>query len=336
MLAINSSRFQEALALAEKAHELATQETDTRGLLISHRMLGTSLYYLGSLPEARRHLERVLDLDVDRTLRPTIFGAQVDPQVSARTVLARTLWLQGFPDRAWEMARSSAAEARRRENAILSCYALNWALVPIALLNGDLDEAQQAASLQLHMSAEHGAGIYYDWARGSKAVLLVKRGHAVAGVSALRVALDALQKRQLTVSHTFGLRYLAEASGLAGQVIEGLLAIDQALEGSERNEEHWCMAELLRIKGDLLLLKGDATAVAAAEVLFEQSLDWARRQSALSWELRAAISLCRLRISQGKAEQALGLLSSVFGRFTEGFDTADLLTAKQLLHGTSA
>ena len=60
------------------------------------------------------------------------------------------------------------------------------------------------------------------------------------------------QKRHLTVSHTFGLRYLAEASGLSGQVVEGLLAIDQALEGSERNEEHWCTAELLRIKGDLL------------------------------------------------------------------------------------
>jgi predicted ATPase/DNA-binding winged helix-turn-helix (wHTH) protein len=331
MLAINSSRFREALTFAQRAHDVATDERDPSGLLISDRMMGTSLHYLGDLPRARRHLEEALSLDTDRAQRPTIWGAQVDPQVSARATLARTLWLQGFPDRAWEMARASAAEARRRENAVLFCFALNWALVPVALLNGNLDAAQTAVSLQLKVSAEHGADIYYDWARSSEAVLLARQGDPVTGISALRLALSELQKRKLTVSRTIGLRHLAEVSGFAGQVAQGLSAIDEALEWSERNEERWCRADLLRIKGDLLLLERGLEAVCAAEVLFEESLDCARRQAALSWELRTTISFSRLLSGQGRGKQAHGVLSSAYGRFTEGYGTADLLVAKELL-----
>ena len=189
-------------------------------------------------------------------------------------------------------------------------------------------------TLQLEVSAIHGAGIYYDWARISEAVLLAQQGDAVAGMSALRLALDELQRRQLTVSHAVGLRYLAEASGVAGHIAEGLHAINDALVWSERNEERWCTADLLRLKGDLLLLEDDQKAVSAAQTLFEQSLDCARRQSALSWELRTSISFSRLLRSQGKAEQALALLSHVYDRFTEGFESEDLLAAKLLLHGS--
>ena len=311
---------------------LTKHGADLHGLLISNRMMGTSLHYLGELPEARGYLEHVLTLDAGQTQRSTMWGAQDDPQVSARTVLARTLWLQGFPDRAWEIARSSAAEARRRDNALLLCFALNWALVPIALLNGNFDDAERAVTLQLKMSAEHGAEIYYSWARGAEAVILAKRGEAVAGLAALRLALGELQRRGLTVHHTAGLRELAEASARAGQVIEGLTAINEALESAERNEERWCLAELLRIKGDLLLMTGERTDVAAAEMLFGQSLELARRQTALSWELKTSISVAKNLHGQGRDEEARSLLSSVYNRCTEGFETDNLLVASQVLY----
>lgn len=104
-----------------------------------------------------------------------------------------------------------------------------------------------------------------------------------------------------------------------------------ALERSERTEERWCLAELLRIKGDLVLLEGGCNAVAAAEGLFADSLAWARRQAVLSWELRTSISFARLQRDQGRRQEAHDLLASVYGRFTEGFETADLLAARQLL-----
>ena len=90
------------------------------------------------------------------------------------------------------------------------------------------------------------------------------------------------------------------------------------------------MAELLRVKGELLLSPG-APDRSAAEEYFRRALEQARRQGALGWELRAALSLCRLRVTQGRGDQGRRELASLYDRFTEGFDTADLVAAKQLL-----
>ena len=108
------------------------------------------------------------------------------------------------------------------------------------------------------------------------------------------------------------------------------MTVDEALARSERNEGRWCFAWLLRIKGELELLK-KTPDTAAAERHFQQALDWARRQGALSWELRAAVSLARLRYNQGDNGAGRELLAPIYRRFTEGFGTADLVTAKNLL-----
>ena len=101
---------------------------------------------------------------------------------------------------------------------------------------------------------------------------------------------------------------------------------------SDSNEERWCVAELLRIKGELILLEGAPQAPTAAEEHFLRSLDWARRQGALSWELRTSTSLARLQQDQGRIAEARSLLQSVYDRFSEGFETADLKTAKAHLN----
>ena len=107
--------------------------------------------------------------------------------------------------------------------------------------------------------------------------------------------------------------------------------IDEALARSDSNEERWCVAELLRIKGELILREGAPQAATAAERHFLHSLDWARRQGALSWELRTSTSLARLQHDQGRIAEARSLLQSVYDRFSEGFETADLKTAKAYL-----
>jgi predicted ATPase len=132
--------------------------------------------------------------------------------------------------------------------------------------------------------------------------------------------------------YTFLTAELASALGRAGEAAPGLAAIEAALALSERNAESWCVAELLRIKGELLLLQAEEGAAAAGEDCFRQALDCARRQGTLSWELRAAASLARLRRDQGRSAEAAALLQSVYDRFSEGFDTADLKEAKALLN----
>ena len=103
--------------------------------------------------------------------------------------------------------------------------------------------------------------------------------------------------------------------------------MDEALQIVERTGERWFEAELHRRRGQLLLRQGHAEA---AEV-YRKALGIAAEQEAKLWELRAAVSLARLRRAQGHRAEARDLLAPVYGWFTEGFDTTDLNEARALL-----
>jgi predicted ATPase len=100
---------------------------------------------------------------------------------------------------------------------------------------------------------------------------------------------------------------------------------------SLRTEEAWLLGELLRVQGVLFLLRAREDAAHMAEDCFRQALDSARRQDAVSFELRAATSLANLWRKQNRNADARALLEPIYDRFTEGFDTTDLKTAKALL-----
>jgi predicted ATPase len=121
---------------------------------------------------------------------------------------------------------------------------------------------------------------------------------------------------------------LARAHEIAGQVEEAATELDDALQIVERTGERWLEAELNRHKGQMLLRQGHTEA---AEELYRKALGIAEEQGAKLWELRAAVSLARLRRDQGRHAEARDLLAPVYGWFTEGFDTPDLKEAKALL-----
>ena len=121
---------------------------------------------------------------------------------------------------------------------------------------------------------------------------------------------------------------LARACEIAGQMEEGFTLLDDALEIAERTGERWFAAELNRHKGQLLLRQGHSEA---GEELYRKALSIAEEQEAKLWELRAALSLARLRRDQGRHIEAREILAPVYGWFTEGFGTPDLKDAKALL-----
>ena len=123
--------------------------------------------------------------------------------------------------------------------------------------------------------------------------------------------------------------WLAEAYLVAGQTGDGLEELLKAFAQAERSGERYWDAELHRLRGELLLLPGGSEI--EAEESFHEALELARNQSAKSWELRAAKSLSQLWQKQGKSREAQELLAGIYGWFTEGFDTPDLLDAKALL-----
>jgi predicted ATPase len=183
----------------------------------------------------------------------------------------------------------------------------------------------------LDLATAHGMTLFHAYGIGAKGILSTRRGNPAAGVQLLREALEGLSKSRYHLFHTLLLGGQAEALGAAGLGKGGLAAIEEALARAEANEERWFVAELFRIKGELTLQDGGSESVANAERLFMLSLDWARRQGTQSWELRAATSLARLLRDQGRSADGVALLQPVYDRFTEGFDTADLKSAKALL-----
>jgi predicted ATPase len=139
-----------------------------------------------------------------------------------------------------------------------------------------------------------------------------------------------MREAALALYTTIFLSERASVLGSLGQIEKGLAEIEAAEFQATQSSALWCTPEVLRVKGELLVRRRGAKD-AAAEQCFLKSLGWARRQAALSWELRASTSLARFWRDRDRAAEARELLSGVYRRFTEGFDTTDLQEAKTLL-----
>ena len=328
-----SADYRAALAFAQRFRRLAAKQPDPTDRLIADRMIGTALRYMGDLGNARRRIERMLGQYIDPPHRSHAIRFVWDQRVAGEMVLAAILWLQGFPDQAMRTAQRTIESARAREHTISLCYALSNAACPVALWVGDLAAAESYVSRLLDHSAKLAMAIWTAEGGCLKGALLLKRGRVDEGLQLLRTSLDELRETGSVSRYWAFLGVLAEGFAAAGEVAAGLAAIDEALERSDNGGERWCIAELLRIKGELILLEDAPDAAAAAEDHFRQALNWARRQGALSWELRAATSLARVWRDQGRGDEAHQLLEPVYNQFTEGFETADLRAAKALLDG---
>ena len=164
---------------------------------------------------------------------------------------------------------------------------------------------------------------------------MIARGAFSQGVSLLRSALAASDRSGWQTSFPEFLGSLAEGLAGLGNVPEAIAVVERALDSANRGER-WCVAELLRIKGELLLQRtGDQPGV-SAEICFGEALALARQQDALFWELRAAISFARFRAAQDRPSDARQILAPVYERFTDGFETPDLRAAKEILDALPA
>jgi predicted ATPase/DNA-binding winged helix-turn-helix (wHTH) protein len=332
---ISDGHYRVALRLAQRFHTLAANRSDPNDQLIGERIIGVSQFYLGDQASARRHIERLLAHYVPPVQKSHTIRFLTDQRVTARVFLARILWLQGFQDQAMREAHSSVEDARAADHAISLCFALAQAACSIAMFVGDLAAAEHYVGMLLDHSTRHALPLWHAWGRSHQGVLVIRRGDVSTGLRLLRAGFDELGEARSALRFTHFLGHIAAALGCAGQIAGGLAAIEQALAWTERTEERWRLAGLQRSKGELLLLQNAPGAAAAAEDQFRQALDGARRQGALSFELRAATSLGRLLRDQNRPTEAVALLAPIYNRFTEGFDTADLKTAKALIDSLS-
>jgi predicted ATPase/DNA-binding winged helix-turn-helix (wHTH) protein len=333
-LTIFSIRLNErrrSLALARRFESIAKTVADPVAISTADCMLGSVLLgyadYVGALAYARQAWHQ----GTPEVRRGQIVRSGLDHSSSqARTVIASALWVQGLVDQSAQTVHEVMADAEAGNHVVSLGFALTWCLF-VASLAQELDAAEGWIIRLKYHSEKHDLTSYHACCLGFQGLLSAKRGNIVTGENLLRACLKALRRCRYDVILPRFLAGLSEILATGGQYDDSLAAIDDALDNTERCDGFWWqMPEALRIKGEVLLLS-DKVQTTAAEHHFRQSLDMARSQGALSWELRTAMSLGRLYHSKGRTKEALVLLNSVYARFTEGFETADLQSARRLL-----
>jgi tetratricopeptide (TPR) repeat protein len=303
--------------------------------LAGDRVLGTSLLYAGNLADAQDRLQRVVDLyaALSDGHNPLLFV--YDQRVLARARLARVLSLRGYLDRAYEEARLSFDAARSSGAGITVCWVLHDALCPIALMRGDLAGAETAAVALSDWAKRMNATLWKMMAAGWQGKLLIERGESSRGIELISQTLEACERSGWWMCYVQFLAHLAEGLARLGYLDEAGARLERAIGWSDRHGEGWYQAEFTRMMGELMVQRSKTQLAVEAENCFSTASEIAREQGALFWELKIALSLAQLRMSQGRHEEVRQVLAPVYDRFTKGFNTPDLRAARTLLDGQS-
>src|SRR5262249_18781715 len=205
---------------------------------------------------------------------------------------------------------------------------LAQAACPVALLAGKFEAAERYIGMFIEQAATNSLDVWRIYGRCFSGMLRVGRGDIAGGVLQLGEAVDELRQAKFVQYLTAFLLAQAEGRAAAQRVEPALLAIHEALARVERTKERWCLAEALRIRGELALQIGSQTE---AESYFREALKSAHEQGALSWELRAATSLARFYRTQRRPAPGRAVLEPRLAAFSEGLDSRDVTAAAALL-----
>jgi predicted ATPase len=312
----------------EKSLALSQQTGHDGFRIASHYLLGVAALYLADYPLARNHLERAAghyDPNRDRGLA---HEQGQDPAVGSLSFLARTLWLQGYPEQAITRQNEAFALAEKLDHP----YSRVVATLHAATLRYLRREWSICQLLAEHAALLAEQGNFQLW-RANAAILrgaaLAHQGRATEGIAQVIQGLYLWEGTGAGLA-SFGRACLAEAHLIAGRQVEGLRTIDESLY---RPEETWWLPEQLRLRAELLLLTpGNQDE---AEDQFWRALALARDHGSKALELRTTVALTRLLQEQGRAQEGHALLSPVLGWFTEGLADHDLTEARTLMDSVS-
>jgi tetratricopeptide (TPR) repeat protein len=297
-------------------------------------MLGISFHLVGDQGSAQKHCQAAL-------IQPQIARHDVlgrvgyDYRIRTLVALTRTLWLRGYADQAMELAGRILEEAQKLGHPVSLGFALIY-VGSVLVWVGHLQDASRIIDGLFEHAERHGLAPYHALGLGLRAELALKSGDITGAIELQRTCLKALDADRYHILATVFRGDLAEGLAMSGNYEEALSTVDEALRpdvasqlgAASRHSFH--TPELLRIRARILSLQPHPKTSEVEECLL-RALDIARGQTALAWELRAATDLARLWCDAHRYEEARELLAGVYDRFTEGFDTPDLTTARQLL-----
>jgi class 3 adenylate cyclase/tetratricopeptide (TPR) repeat protein len=319
-----------ALVLADQMLEMARGIGSARVLATAHYTKGNTYFFLGNLAAARQYYLQAIDhyQKVQLNALPDDLYGGCDALVWA----GLNEWLLGYPDQALRYTDDARTLARRLNNPFASVFALGIGVFTRGLC-GDFAGAYAACQEVERLGTESSFPVFSGGAKIGGSWARAHLGQTGGVLDSLRAGLAELESTKLDVLREFLLCLLAETQALAGAIDDAIATVALALACNPA--ELWHRPLTLHLRGQLRFLRDadGATRFELAERDFREAIELARKMNAKSPELRATTSLARLLEKQGHREQSVTMLAEIYGRFTEGFDTADLKEAKALLGG---
>jgi predicted ATPase/class 3 adenylate cyclase/DNA-binding response OmpR family regulator len=318
-----------ALQQARQLYAWGERNNDLVGLAVAHSDLGLTLTNLGRLTEARDHLAQALRINkFVLPGRQPFIASDADGRISTLSFMQHCLLLLGFPDQANEVAIEAAS---LRPHNLYSRALAQTRLLRMYVFARDTESTERGALELLQLAQQQGypyfiatANVYTGWARA-------QHGDVERGIQACQQGLAQLRAIGIRSWLPFYVALLAECYAQNGDYALADEAVTDALQAIEATGERVWEAEILRLKGNLLMRRRSDGA--AAEACFTAALEVTRLQKAKLLELRAAMSLATLSKIDYQVHRAKEVLASVYYSFSEGFDFVDLREAKLLLEG---
>lgn len=310
-----------ALAVSEKIRSLAGGDADAQA--------GSALSFMGDLSASRRHLEQMADRRSVGRARMDAVRFEFDQRLVARGAQATVLWLQGYPDQALAEAKRQREEAEASHYAVSLCYALVHGSSVIAHYVRDYEAADRYLTLATDYAEKHGLAFWRTMAKAARGRWKLYVGQPV-DLPEYREVLAQVRDGGFRMRYPNYLTNYGEALARQGDLRGGLCANDEVIALCRSRGQLVGIPEILRIRGNMLRFH-DAARWSEAVGCYREAMELARQQGALSWELRSAISLVKLTRLQGGDPDAEAALAAAYDRFTEGFETGDLVRARTLL-----
>jgi hypothetical protein len=331
-LYVVQGRLEKVQLASDELHRLYQRTQATPPPMESEIMLIGSRLHLGHIAEANDEFERMLAIKDRSQLQRIVEEQGWNYAVHGRAWQGHALWLLGYPESALRRAHEAVRLAQDLGQPFNQAVAATY-LATLQQLCADEATARASAEEALALTTDYKAPYDRAWSAILVSYALACEQPGMATIASLRESIGAFKASGARLRLPYYLGLLAQVYGRAGSAEEGFAAIDEGMAASRAQNERWWDAELHGVRGELLLASGADEA--EAEAAYVRAIEIARTQQGRALELRAVMSLARLLHRQDRTEAARPMLQETYERFTEGFDTADLVEARALLNDFS-
>ena len=316
----------EGLKLANRCLKLAEDTHDPKWLAVAHFNTAAASMSSGNLSEAIAHFREMVSQAEQAKVKISPVGVLYETTLP----LAQILQVQGRVSDALRAAELALRHARETGHLFSLGFVLTVIEGWLRHLRREPDAALARAEEGIALSEENGFVNWLHWGRFHRGRAFVEAGKFEQGIAEMEEATESFRRTGGNVSLPYTQALLAHAYARIGEFEKALSMLDESLIRIQRTGERRDQAEILRFKGEALLMR-DTGAIAQAEKCFLQALNITREQEAKWWELRTSVSLARVLRDTNRRHEAHVMLSEIYNWFTEGFDLPDLKDAKALL-----